>query len=525
MTPEPTLRTDHAPSELPGWGGVDGEEREEWGSSLMDRDGRVGRMVAMSSVWSIRRSTADKKLAGVCGGVARHWNVDPVLVRVGWVLLALSGGVGVVLYAAAWLLVPADGATTSTMDDLTKGQTRGWPREAWVAIVAIACLITFGVFSSTTTIGFGPAVVLALIWYFGYYKSRVRRSTPPTGPPAPLSPPPAEPFRYPGPATPFTEAAEAWRQRVEDMRRTTGPGAVPPVAPTTTGAWTPRTGAVPPNAAFAPDAFFPPPAPRPAVPTWQTYPTQPPAAPSTLQDPIAPETIEDAARADFLAAADPVGLYTEAPPVKAAVAPSRRTQARSLSARRLRLVALVVLGLVLLGLAIADSLGVPVTPVIYLSAALLVVGATLVAATWLGRARGILPVGLLLLVAVLAASVVPTVSHFHQQVTYASAAQLPSQPVVSPRGVLDVDLSRVELTRDATFAAEVGTGAVVITPPPNTNLLLRYEVADGVVLDDETTLVSGQDLDGSTPLRQATGDRPTLTLDLRVDRGAVVVKP
>ena len=105
----------------------------------------------MSSVWSIRRSTADKKLAGVCGGVARHWNVDPILVRVGWVLLALSGGVGVVLYVAAWLLVPADGATTSTMDDLTKGHTRAWPREAWVAIVAVACLITFVVFSSATT--------------------------------------------------------------------------------------------------------------------------------------------------------------------------------------------------------------------------------------------------------------------------------------------------------------------------------------------------------------------------------------
>ena len=154
----------------------------------------------MSSVWSIRRSTVDKKVAGVCGGVARHWNVDPVLVRVGWVLLALSGGVGIVLYAAAWLLVPADGATSSTMDDLTKGATQGWPREAWVAIVAIACLITFGIFSSTTTIGFGPAVVLALIWYFGYYKTRVKQSTPPPSalsgqPTTSTSPPAAEPFR------------------------------------------------------------------------------------------------------------------------------------------------------------------------------------------------------------------------------------------------------------------------------------------------------------------------------------------
>ena len=48
----------------------------------------------MSSIWSIRRSTSDVKLAGLCAGVARHWGIDPVLVRVGWALLALSGGLG-----------------------------------------------------------------------------------------------------------------------------------------------------------------------------------------------------------------------------------------------------------------------------------------------------------------------------------------------------------------------------------------------------------------------------------------------
>ena len=519
MSPEGTLKVDRFDVASTRSVPLRAEQRDEWGSSLMDRGSRVGRMVAMSSVWSIRRSTTEKKLAGVCGGVARHWNVDPVLVRVGWVLLALSGGVGIVLYVAAWLLVPADGATSSTMDDLTKGQTRSWPREAWVAIVAIACLITFGVFSSTTTIGFGPAVVLALIWYFGYYKSRVRNATPPSsGQPSSLTPPSAaEPFRYPGPATPFTEAAEAWRQRVEDMRRSSGaapagPGATPPATP---GPTTWAAPAAPPSAGTpAPGA--------PTAPAWQTYPAS--TAPSTVQDPITPEVAEATARADFLAAADPVGLYTEAPPVKAAVAPSRRTQAHTLSARRLRLVAVLVLGLVLLGLAIADSLGVPITPLVYVSAALLVVGLTLVAATWLGRARGILPVGLLLLVAVVGLSVAVPMSHLRQHVSYTSAAQLPAQPVVSERGLLDVDLSRVELTRDSTFAAEVGTGAVVITPPPNTNLVLRYDVTNGVVMDDETAVVSGQDLDGSTPLRQSRGGRPTLTLDIQVDQGAVVVK-
>jgi phage shock protein PspC (stress-responsive transcriptional regulator) len=469
----------------------------------MDRAGPTEKMVSMSSVWSIRRSAADKKLAGVCGGVARHWNVDPVLVRVGWVLLALSGGVGIVLYAAAWLLVPADGATSSTMDDLTKGATRGWPREAWVAIVAIACLITFGIFSSTTTIGFGPAVVLALIWYFGYYKTRVKQAAPPS--PGPLGsttpvPPATEPFRYPGPATPFTEAAEAWRQRVDDMRRSSGPGAA--TVPT------------PPPAAFVPRTD--------PAPAWQTYPDG--SRPSSVQDPVTPEVAEAAAHADFLAVPDPVGLYTEAAPAKAAAAPSRRTQARSLSAKRLRLASVVVLGVVLLGLAVADALGAPITPLIYAASALLVVGLTLVAATWFGRACGILPVGLLLLVVVLGLSVAIPASGFAHQVGYTSVTQLPAQPVTVDRGLLEVDLSQLELSTDATFSADVGTGAVHIVVPPNTNLVLDYEVSSGVVLDNDATVASGENLNGTSPLGRSVGSEPTLTLDVQVDRGIVAVK-
>ena len=65
-----------------------------------------------------------------------------------------------------------------------------------------------------------------------------------------------------------------------------------------------------------------------------------------------------------------------------------------------------MLGLTLAGLGIADVNGAAIGPAIYLGAALLVVGLTLVAATWFGRARGILPVGLVLLLALLSVTVV-----------------------------------------------------------------------------------------------------------------------
>ena len=233
---------------------------------------------------------------------------------------------------------------------------------------------------------------------------------------------------------------------------------------------------------------------------------------------------EAAAHADFLATADPVGLYTEAAPRQAAAAPSRRTQAHSLSARRLRLASVVLLGLVLLGLAIADALGVPITPLIYAASALLVVGLTLVAATWLGRARGILPVGLLLLVVVLGLSVAIPASRFAHQVGYTSVAQLPAQPVTVERGVLNVDLSRLDVTADATFAADLGTGAVRIVAPPNTNIVLDYSVGNGAVLDNDETVASGENLTGTSPLGRSVDSEPTLTLDIEVDQGVVAVK-
>ena len=52
------------------------------------------------------RSTSDKWIAGVCGGLARHFNMDPVLVRVLWiVLLVFSLGIGIIAYLLMWLLV------------------------------------------------------------------------------------------------------------------------------------------------------------------------------------------------------------------------------------------------------------------------------------------------------------------------------------------------------------------------------------------------------------------------------------
>jgi phage shock protein PspC (stress-responsive transcriptional regulator) len=50
----------------------------------------------------------NKKIAGVCAGLARYLDVDVTMVRVLWLGIALCTGVGFLVYLAAWIVVPSD---------------------------------------------------------------------------------------------------------------------------------------------------------------------------------------------------------------------------------------------------------------------------------------------------------------------------------------------------------------------------------------------------------------------------------
>ena len=66
----------------------------------------------------LRRSTTDKQIAGVCGGMAEYFQVDATVVRLFWVILSIFCGAvigGVIAYALAWLIIPrATDAVMST---------------------------------------------------------------------------------------------------------------------------------------------------------------------------------------------------------------------------------------------------------------------------------------------------------------------------------------------------------------------------------------------------------------------------
>jgi phage shock protein C len=62
---------------------------------------------------SLRRRDDTRMLGGVAGGIAKFFDVDVLYVRNGLVALAVLGGGGVVLYVAAWALIPEEGSDIS----------------------------------------------------------------------------------------------------------------------------------------------------------------------------------------------------------------------------------------------------------------------------------------------------------------------------------------------------------------------------------------------------------------------------
>lgn len=54
------------------------------------------------------RSTYDRMLCGVCGGIAEYFQLDPSLVRLGWALFSILGGSGVLAYIIAAIIIPND---------------------------------------------------------------------------------------------------------------------------------------------------------------------------------------------------------------------------------------------------------------------------------------------------------------------------------------------------------------------------------------------------------------------------------
>ncbi len=64
----------------------------------------------------LRRSSTEKMILGVAGGLADYFSIDPVLARLGFVILTLAGGSGVLIYIVLAIIMPPADATATTTD-------------------------------------------------------------------------------------------------------------------------------------------------------------------------------------------------------------------------------------------------------------------------------------------------------------------------------------------------------------------------------------------------------------------------
>ena len=134
----------------------------------------------------IRRVTADRRIAGVAGGLARHLDIDPLIVRVAFVVLTFFGGVGLLLYIACWLLLPEDGSDWARVALDRRSRTVAL---VLVGALALIILVSHGWWGSGYPWGLlvaaGLVALLATQW-----PRRGRRGGVPTGTPTPGTVPP-----------------------------------------------------------------------------------------------------------------------------------------------------------------------------------------------------------------------------------------------------------------------------------------------------------------------------------------------
>jgi phage shock protein PspC (stress-responsive transcriptional regulator) len=89
----------------------------------------------------LERSRSDRMLAGVCGGLARTFGIHPAFYRVGFVVLTLIGGAGILIYLAAALVIPDEGKQDSIAAEILRdARDRPWPLVG-LGLVATAVVV------------------------------------------------------------------------------------------------------------------------------------------------------------------------------------------------------------------------------------------------------------------------------------------------------------------------------------------------------------------------------------------------
>lgn len=92
------------------------------------------------TVKRLERTRSDRFLAGVCGGLGRYFDLTPAVFRLGFVVLTLLGGAGILVYIAAVLVIPKEGETQSIAEEILANRRDHPARLVALGLVAVAVL-------------------------------------------------------------------------------------------------------------------------------------------------------------------------------------------------------------------------------------------------------------------------------------------------------------------------------------------------------------------------------------------------
>ena len=415
--------------------------------------GSVGPPPGFPPLSTLRRSRTDRKLAGVSGGIGRWVGVDPLIIRILFVVLTIFGGSGILLYVLGWLLIADDGERESQGQRLVRGHTDGSTVSTVVfgAVVLILGLVFMGSVLDTGP-GLGGvgvilvvAVIVVLLLRNGEFRDRsdapaqaayvpTSYGTAPYGP----VPPPSEPGA--SGQTPGTAYATA------------GSTATQPVPPVSTG-------------------YLPPP------------PTQ------------------------------------HLPPVPPVPPPPRAPKERSVLGRLTFFAALTAAGLMLLWNASSDGSADDFRAVAVLGTALAIVAIGLLIGAFMGRARGLIVLGVLLSLATSAAAATDqrlsggVGERVWAPTTVAGAERVHRLGV----GDAELDLTRLPAGSDVDVEARLGVGELRVYVPADARVVVDAHVGAG-----NTELLGrreegGTDLDRTVrggPVGSPSGTRITIEAEV-----------
>ncbi|OKJ78220.1 PspC domain-containing protein [Streptomyces sp. CB02460] len=119
----------------------------------------------------LHRSPRHKVVAGVCGGLGRYCDVDPVIFRIVLGVLSVTGGFGLIFYGFAWLLIPAEGEDENEARRLLSGRVELASLSA-VLCALIGCGLFLSMLGNGGTLAFSAMLSVAVLGFSMWTQAR-----------------------------------------------------------------------------------------------------------------------------------------------------------------------------------------------------------------------------------------------------------------------------------------------------------------------------------------------------------------